>query len=59
MVGDKKCFLLQPVEFWKTPCWERTVSEHDIIQHTQITKSPLRNIFFFVYRKLGIWNRNK
>ena len=31
MVGHKKNFL------YKTPTWERTISEHDIIQHTQVT----------------------
>ena len=36
MVDEKKIFLVQPVECWKMPSWERNVSEDDIIQHTQI-----------------------
>ena len=37
MVGNKKFFLLQPVEFWKMPSRGRNISEYEIIQHTQIT----------------------
>ena len=29
--------MMQPIERWETPSWERNISEHDIIQHTQIT----------------------
>ena len=38
MVGGKKVFFLaQTVERWKTPSSKRNISEHDIIQYTQIT----------------------
>ena len=51
MVGDKKkMFWVLPVERWKMPSWDRTISEHDIIKHTQITTEKC---FFFVYHKLG------
>ena len=33
-LATRKKFLLQPLERWKTPSWERNISEHDIIQHT-------------------------
>ena len=37
MIDEKKISLVQPVvEHWKTPSWERNISEHGIIQHTQI-----------------------
>ena len=36
MIDEKKFFFVQPVERWKTPSWERNISEHDIIQQTQI-----------------------
>ena len=36
MVDKKKIFLVQPVEHWKMPSWERNISENDNIQHTQI-----------------------
>ena len=36
IVEEKKFFLVQPIERWKTPFWEKNISGHDIIQHTQI-----------------------
>ena len=33
---EKKKFM-QLVERWETPSWERNISEHGIIQETQIT----------------------
>ena len=33
----RKVFLVQPVERWEMPSWERNISENEIIQHTQIT----------------------
>ena len=47
--------FLQFVEFKKMSSWERNISEHDIMQHTQI----ITEICFFLYHKLGMWNRNK
>ena len=38
----RKVFLVQLVEHWKMPSWERNISEHDIIQHTQ----EMRNVFW-------------
>ena len=39
--------LVQPIERWKTPSCERSISEHDILQITA------EKCFFFVYHKLG------
>ena len=50
MVGNKKLFLLQAVEWEKTPSWERNISKHEIIQHKQITTEKC---FFFISYKLG------
>ena len=36
MVDEKKFFLVQHVERWKTPSWERNKSDYGIIQYTQI-----------------------
>ena len=47
---QEKHFLVQPVKRWKTPTWEWTISEDDIIQHTQITTEKR---FFFDYHKLS------
>ena len=47
---QEKFLWVQPRKHWKMPTWEGTISEHDIIQHTQITTD---NFFFFVYHKLG------
>ena len=48
-------FLVQSIERWKAPSWERNISEKDIIQHTKITteKSP-QITTFFVYHKLWL-----
>ena len=51
MAGNKKKFLLQHIEFWKTPSWERNMSEHDIIQDTQITTE----ICFFLFI-INLWS---
>ena len=50
MIGNKK-FFLQAVEREKLPSWERNISEHDIIQHKQITT---KKCFLFIYHKLGL-----
>ena len=47
MVGKKKFFGVKPVEHWKTPFWERNVSEHNI-QHTQIAI----DVFIFYTHKV-------
>ena len=36
-LATRKVFLIQPVERWEMPSWERNISENEIIQHTQIT----------------------
>ena len=54
MTGNKK-FFLQAVEREKMPSWERNISEHDIIQHKQITT---KKCFLFIYHKLG-WDMEK
>ena len=37
-------------ECWKTPSWERNISEHDITEHTQITTEK----YLFLYHKLWL-----
>ena len=49
-LATRKLFWVLPVERWKMSSWEGTISEHNIIQHTQ---TPLRNVCFFVYHRLG------
>ena len=36
-LATRKVFMVQPVERWEMPSWERNISENEIIQHTQIT----------------------
>ena len=51
MVGEKKNFFDATLARWKTPSWERNISERDVIQHTQITIENF--LFLLVYHKLG------
>ena len=55
MTGNKK-FFLQAVEREKMPSWERNISEHDIIQHKQITTKKC--FYLFIINLVWIWNRN-
>ena len=66
MVGDKKFFLVQTVERWKTTSWERIdwflyerntgIKTHT---HTQITIEKCFILYLSIINLLGIWNRNK
>ena len=51
MVGEKKNVFDAILARWKTPSWERNISERDVIQYTQITIENF--LFLLVYHKLG------
>ena len=50
-----KKVLVQPVEHWEMPSWERNISDHDI-QHTNHNREM--SFFDIVYHKPG-WNMIK
>ena len=56
MVGKKKFFGVKPVEHRKTPFWERNVSEHNIIQHTQIA---IDECFYFLHTQSILFLNNR
>ena len=56
MVDEKKFFLVKPVECWKTPSWERNVSEHNLVQHTQIA---IKECFYFLHTQSILFLSNR
>ena len=58
-LAPTKFFLVQFIECWKMPSGERNISEHEIIEHTQITTKKCFFLCVSVINLVGIWNRNK